>query len=55
MAYVDVPDTLIDIIRSGTGSGFDGVTTDHLVPTVRLEKPNASGEESGSDDIEKAG
>lgn len=55
MSYVDVPDTLIDVIRSWTGPSFDGITTDHLVPSVCLKKPNPSGEESGSDDIEKAG
>lgn len=55
IAYVDVPDTLVDIIRSRSGSKFCGITSDYLVPLVCLEVPDSSGEQTSSHEIEEAG
>jgi hypothetical protein len=54
-AYVDVPDTLVYVIRTSSGSEFRGITSNYLVPSVRFQIPHASGEETGSDEIEEAG
>jgi hypothetical protein len=50
-----VPDTLVDVIRSRSGTKFCGITSDYFVPFICLEIPDRSGEETSSDEIEEAG
>jgi hypothetical protein len=54
-AYVDVPDTLVYVIRTSSGSELRGITSNYLVPSVCFQIPYASGEETSSDEIEEAG
>lgn len=55
IAYVDVPDTLTNIIRTGSGSKFRGIGSNGLVPLVLLQKPYGSREETGGNEIKEAG
>jgi hypothetical protein len=48
-----MPDALVDIIRSGSGTGLGGVTTDDIVPVLGLEIPDCAGEETGGDEVEE--
>jgi hypothetical protein len=54
IAYIDVPDTLVDIVRTSPRSEFCSITSDGLVPGLCLEIPYSSGEETGCDEIEEA-
>jgi hypothetical protein len=54
IAYIDVPDTLVDIIRTSSSSKFRSITSDDRIPLVCLQIPYGSGEETGSNEIEEA-
>jgi len=55
LTYVDVPDTLADVVGTGAGANFGSITSDDLVPGVDLESPYTLGEESGGHEVEETG
>lgn len=55
VAAVDMPDTLADIVGTGSRTRFGGITTDDIVPGVVLEVPDGTGEETSGDEVEEAG
>jgi len=55
IVYVDVPDTLVNIIRTRPRTELRGIHSHYLVPFICLQVPHAPGEETGSDEIEEAG
>jgi len=53
LTYVDMPDTLADVVGARAGADFGSVTSDDLVPGVDLECPDSLGEESGGHKVEE--
>lgn len=49
-----MPDTLANIVRTGSRTRFGGVTTDDVVPGVVLEVPDGTGEETSGDEVKEA-
>jgi len=41
MTYVDVPDTLADVVGAWTGADFGSITSDDLVPRIDLKGPDS--------------
>lgn len=52
--HIDVPNTLPDVITAGSGTGFSGTFSSELDPSILLKIPNAFGEKTGCDQVEKA-
>lgn len=51
--YINMPDTLVDIIGPRAGAKLSGfATTQDLVPMMVLEVPNGAGEKAGGDEIQ---
>ena len=55
ITHVDVPNTLIDIIRAGSVTEFTSFTTNVLVPSGHLETPDRSREETCTNEVEQTG
>jgi hypothetical protein len=53
--HVDVPNTLIDIIRAGSVAELTSFTTNVLVPSSHLETPDRSREKACANEVEEAG
>lgn len=51
---VDMPDTLSNVVRPRARAVLGCITTGGLVPGVRLEEPDASGEEAGRHKVKEA-
>lgn len=52
---VNVPNALINVVRSWTRTNLICVRTHCFIPGLSLQVPNASGEKASSDEIQKAG
>lgn len=51
--YINMPDTLVDIIGPRAGAKLRSfTTTQDLVPMMVLEGPNGAGEKPGGDEIQ---
>ena len=50
-----MPNTVVNVVGAGAVAYFGGVTTDNLVPLGALKGPDGAGEETGGDEVEKAG
>ena len=55
ITHVDVPNTLIDIIRAGPVAELTSFTTNVLVPSSHLETPDRSREETCANEVEQTG
>lgn len=53
VAAVDVPDTLVDVVRTRARANFCCITSDDVVPGVNFEGPDGFAEESGGDEIQE--
>jgi hypothetical protein len=51
---VDMPDTLTNIIRSGTSASLSSIASYGLIPVLSLEIPDCLGKQACSDEVEKA-
>ena len=54
LTYVDVPDTLVDVIGPRSGSDLCRIASHCIVPILSLEIPDCSREETGGDEVEEA-
>lgn len=53
--YVDVPDTLVNIIGTRSVSKLISFTTNVLVPLGHLETPDRARKEASTDEVQEAG
>ena len=53
--HIDMPDALIDVIRSWTVTELGRVAPDDIVPLLRFECPDGATEKPGGHKIKKAG
>ena len=53
--YVDMPDALVNVVRSCACSQLRSIASNSIVPILSLEIPNCPREETGGDQVEEAG
>ncbi|RKK06791.1 hypothetical protein BFJ66_g17645 [Fusarium oxysporum f. sp. cepae] len=52
-AHVNMPDTVVDIVRSKTISDFRNITADSLVPLLLLKEPDGARKETYCNKVRK--
>jgi hypothetical protein len=51
VTYIDVPDTLVNVVGTRSIAKLVGLTTNILVPPGHFEAPHGSREEAGTDEV----
>jgi hypothetical protein len=54
-SYIDVPNGVINVIRPWAISNFCCITANGCRPSLRLESPHRTGEQSSGDEVQEAG